>query len=141
MKNIKISFLLVLSIFFIGSCQMKLPFNKSNDKLKTLATPYAIPANEEFVVGDFHESPYRALVDNKSKTTITVLVVDKNTNKQTQSFTLHPEDEATVYAAKFEKMIFQNPSGGEITINIGFNKDIQGMRYQELKEYEGTSTE
>lgn len=135
MKKVKSILVLSLITVLLASCQLKAPFNKSNDKLRAVATEYAIPADHEFVIGEFQDTHYRAIIENKSETSVEVIVIDEKTDLVTRRFILETKHEAFVSAAKYEKMVIQNPSGKEINLEIGFNKEIEGMRYQNVKEY------
>lgn len=135
MKKFKSILVLSLLVVLLGSCQLKSPFNKSNDKLRAVATEYSIPSNQEFVIGDFQDVHYNAIIDNKSETSVEVIVIDEKTNLTTRRFILETNHEAFISAAKYERVIIQNSSDKEIKLGLGFNKEIEGMRYQNVKEY------
>jgi hypothetical protein len=129
-----------ITILLVG-CQINMPFNKASEKLRDVAVIHAIPAHEEIVIGEFQDSPYQVFINNKAKTAIKVFVIDRNTNFHTQSFLLQPEHDATVYAQKYEKVVFQNSSDLEINVDIGMNKEVEGWRTQPVKDYEAERME
>ncbi|MBD3636005.1 MAG: hypothetical protein HUJ25_01585 [Crocinitomicaceae bacterium] len=136
MKQLKfIGVLMCLSVLLTGCKTFKF-LDRGSNKLRKVATEHTIPAKQEFIIGEFQDTSYKVYVNNEAKTHIIILLVDRNTNKQTQSFRLEPTENATVFAAKFEKLIIQNHSSEEIKLKIGLNKEVEGMRYQEVKEYE-----
>ena len=137
MRRLKQTRFLFLTSMILASCQLNLPFNKASEKLVEVAQSHEIMANEEIVIGEFQDSSYKVYVNNKAKSDVTVYVVDRNTNLHTQTFLLHPQENATILAAKFEKVIFQNLSGQPINIEIGLNKDVEGWRTEPAKEYQG----
>lgn len=136
MKKLRIAIVAIMLSTVLTGCQVNLPFNNANEKLREVAQSYSIPAGEEIVIGEFQDTPYQVFIDNKTKVDIVVFVVDRNTNRHTQTFILEPDHDATVYAQKFEKVIFQNSSALEISVDIGLNKDVEGWRTQPVKEYE-----
>lgn len=135
MEKIKLAGTFLLIGYLLVGCQMKFPFNRASEKLVTVATSHELPANEEIVIGEFEESEYKVYVNNKAKSPLVVYVVDRSTNKHTQTFSLNAQENATILAAKFEKVIVQNPSEGMINIEIGLSKDVVGWRRQPVKAY------
>lgn len=130
----KLGMLMVLSTILAG-CQLNLPFNNASKKLVEVAESHEISPNEEIVIGEFHDKGYKVYIDNKAKSPVIVYTVDRNTNLHTQTFRLDPNNNATIIAAKFEKVVFQNPSGEPIKVEIGLKGDVEGWRTQPMKEY------
>jgi hypothetical protein len=95
-----------------------------------------IPANQEFVLGEYEKSGYRARLINKSDVGFEVLVVNKKTNERTQGFGLDGNGSATVHIRKDEKVLLKNPNDKEIIVRVKLSTVVSGMGYQELGAYE-----
>lgn len=95
-----------------------------------------IPANQEFVLGEYQKSGYRARLINKSNLGFEVLVVDKKTNERTQGFGLDGNGSATVHIRKNEKVLLKNSNDEDIVVKVKLMTQVQGMRYQEVGAYE-----
>jgi hypothetical protein len=100
------------------------------------AANVTIPANQEFVLGEYQKSGYRARLINKSNLGFEVLVVDKKTNERTQGFGLDAKGSATVHIRKNEKVLLKNTNDEDILVKVKLMTEVQGMRYQELGAYE-----
>ena len=135
MKKFKQIGLLLTVTALLAGCQLNLPFNKASKKLVKVAQSYDIQSNEEIVLGEFQDSSYKVYISNKAKSHILVYTVDRNTELHTQTFRLDSKSNATIYAAKYEKVVFQNPSGESISVDIGLNKKVEGWRTQPMKAY------
>lgn len=135
MEKLKRIGVLIFVSTLLAGCQLNLPFNNASKKLVEVAHSYEIKSNEEIVFGEFYDKGYKVYIDNKAKSPIIVYTVDKNTNLHTQTFRLEPNSNATIVAAKFEKVIFQNPSGSRIKVDIGMKGDVEGWRTQPIREY------
>ena len=120
----------VLSGFFFLLLSLTWGMPNSNNANVT------IPAQQEFVLGEYQQSSYKAKLNNTSGKAMKVSVVDKETNKQTQGFGLEGKGEATVYVNKNEIVLLKNPNDKEITVKVKLSKTVSGMRYQEIGSFE-----
>lgn len=92
----------------------------------------SIPARQEFVLGEFADKNYRADLNNRGKQQIRIAVLDKDTKEQTQGFGLAAGGKATVYISRDEEVHLVNESDREGKVRVTLNKDVEGMRYQDL---------
>ena len=95
-----------------------------------------IPAGQEFVLGEYQESSYKAKLNNASNKSMQVSVVDKETNEQTQGFGLDGKGEATVYVSANEIVLLKNPNDKKILVKVKLSKTVEGMRYREIGAFE-----
>ncbi|MDB3907794.1 hypothetical protein OAK35_01575 [Crocinitomicaceae bacterium] len=95
-----------------------------------------IPAQQEFVLGEYQKSSFKAKLNNTSNKQMEVRVLDKETNEQMQSFGLEGKGEAMVYISKGEKVLLKNPNEEEVTVRVKLSKTVGGMRYQQIGAFE-----
>lgn len=123
------------AVVILGVCFLLMSFAKSS--VLSNRANVTIPANQEFVLGEFQNSSYKAKLKNASNALIEISVVDKETNEQTQGFGLDGKGEATVSISKNEKVLLKNPNDEEVLVRVTLNKNVEGMRYQEMSAFEG----
>ncbi|MFT6981686.1 MAG: hypothetical protein ACJAUD_000450 [Crocinitomicaceae bacterium] len=134
MKNrIKLKALVALTVISLFTVLSSL--TNKNEGLPDNAN-FTIPAKQEFVLGEFQKSGYRARLINKSDLEFEVLVVDKKTNERTQGFGLEGKGSATMNFRKNEKVLLKNTNDQDIVVKVKLMSEVQGMRYQELGAYD-----
>jgi len=95
-----------------------------------------IPANQEFILGEFENSNYRAKLQNKSNLKVDVTILEKESNNLTQKYTLEGKGLTSLSIRKNEKVILKNVHNENITVKVKSNRNVEGMRYQSLSEVE-----
>ena len=118
------------AIVLFGMCFLLLSFTQST--LFPSSANVTIPAQQEFVLGEYQNTSYKAKLNNTSNKMMEVSVVDKETGKQTQGFGLDGKGRVSVYIRKNEKVLLKNPNDKEILVRVKMSKTVEGMRYQEL---------
>ena len=121
-------------MLFVGVCLVLISFTNQT-KFSSNAN-VTIPANQEFVLGEYQNSSYKAKLNNTSDKLMEISVVNKESNEQTQGFGLDGKGQATVYIGKDEKVLLKNPNDEEITVKVKLSKNGEGMRYQEMGAFE-----
>lgn len=123
-----------VAVAFLGACFLLMSFTQS--------TPFGsnanvtIPAQQEFVLGEYQKSSFKAKLNNTSNKMMEVSVVDKETNEQTQGFGLDGKASATVNISENEKVVLKNPNDEDITVKVKMSKTVKGMSYQEIGTFE-----
>lgn len=118
------------AIVLFGMCFLLLSFTQGT--LFPSSANVTIPAQQEFVLGEYQNTSYKAKLNNTSNKMMEVSVVDKETGKQTQGFGLDGKGRVSVYIRKNEKVLLKNPNDKEILVRVKMSKTVEGMRYQEL---------
>ncbi|UKN03602.1 hypothetical protein K6119_08765 [Paracrocinitomix mangrovi] len=133
---VKLAVVSFLLLFVVVGCSSSRPIKKANHKLMKVANEYELDGQEEFVIGEFQSSTYKVYLGNFEKTDLKIYVVNKESKKAAQHFVLLPNHTATVFVADFQMVIIQNPSKETVKVKIGYNKEVEGFRYQKIKEYQ-----
>lgn len=95
-----------------------------------------IPPNQEFVLGEYNHPDYRSVLMNKSEFEVGVELRNRKTNVLLQRFDLSAGSSAKVNVSKDEMVILKNSNNNEVLIKVKANRNIKGMRYQDLDAYE-----
>ncbi|MFT6244451.1 MAG: hypothetical protein ACJA0U_001202 [Salibacteraceae bacterium] len=134
MKNgIKLKALVALTVIYLFTVLSSLTYKNEGPPGNANVT---IPAKQEFVLGEFQKSGYRARLINKSDLDFEVLVVDKKTNERTQGFGVEGKGSTAVNIRKNEKVLLRNTNNQDIVVKVKLMIEVQGMRYQELGAYD-----
>ncbi len=91
-----------------------------------------IPAQQEFILGEYSNRSYKAVLKNQGTTDVTVSVRDKSTGEQTQGFGL--AGSATVHISANEEVHLINNSDREAQVKVKLNANVQGMGYKALQK-------
>ena len=91
-----------------------------------------IPAHQEFILGEYTNRSYKAILKNQGPTDVTVSVRDKSTGEQTQGFDL--AGSATVHISANEEVHLINNSDEEAQVKVTLNAKVQGMSYKALEK-------
>lgn len=91
-----------------------------------------IPANQEFVLGEYEKSSFRVSLKNTSKLQVQVSAVEKNSGLQTQGFGLAGKGETKLYISRREMVVIKNPHDMDVLVKAKLNKGVEGMGYRSL---------
>lgn len=95
----------------------------------TFKSGLTIPANQTFLLGEFNDKNYSAVLFNKSNLTVNIKAVDKKIGEVTQSFELAPRGKTKIFISKEETVYFQNENGVDVKVDVTLSKGVEGMRY------------
>lgn len=95
-----------------------------------------IPAKQEFVLGEYESSNYRAKLRNESNKLIEVEIVDKETNVPVSTLNLSGNETTVLSVSKVEQVLLKNRNDEAVTVKVKLNKNVEGMSYQVLSEVE-----
>lgn len=123
--KMKLSFLslLMLGLFALSACS------------SNRATVF-VPAGEQFLLGEMNNRSYKVKIRNASDTVVTIRAVDKTSGAFSQGFGLGARSSAKLSISGREKVYFINESSKEVKIQVELSKNVQGMRYEQIDEFE-----
>lgn len=91
-----------------------------------------IPANQEFVLGEYEQSGFTTKLTNAGKQDILVRIANKKTEEESKQLNLTPGSESKLSVSKYEKVYLVNRSNSKAHVRVKLNKGVEGMRYQDL---------
>ena len=89
-----------------------------------------IPAQQEFILGEYQNSGFKAELKNMGSKTIDVKGIDKTSGEKTFGFGLAGKGKTNLSASRNEKVILANPHNRKQTVKVKLNRSVEGMRYQ-----------
>lgn len=99
----------------------------------TFKSGLTIPANQSFLLSEYNDKNYSAVLINRSVLTVNLITVDKDTREVIQRFGLIPKGKAKVYISKNETVYFENKNTTDVSVDVILSKGIEGMRYIDNK--------
>ena len=90
----------------------------------------SIPPQEEFVLGEYQNTRFSAIVTNLSKREVKIVIINTRSGKQTQGFGLPAKSNVQINISKEETLLFKNASKEQVKVKVRLGRDVKGMRYQ-----------